>query len=108
MVNQVHSKNAEEIAERRRKHTEEVATLVKESAIFVKNHEAVASEIIHKEQEKSATLIAKHTEEIAALNNRAEQTNEKNLEAWTKLNNKYVESQLKVANMEPDYNSYQA
>ena len=37
-------------------------------------------------------MIAKHTEEIAALNNRAEQTNEKNLDACTELTNKYIES----------------
>jgi hypothetical protein len=43
---------------------------------------------MHEEREKTAALIAKHAEEIVALNNRAEQTNEKNLEAWTDLKKK--------------------
>ncbi len=119
MVDKVQSKNAEDIAELPRKHTEniaelkrkhaeEIVTITAEITIFAKNHEVVATKIINKEQEKSASLIAKHAEEIAALNKRAKQTNDKNLEAWTELNDKYVESQLKVAKKEPDYNSYQA
>jgi hypothetical protein len=68
----------------------------------------MVNEVQSKNAEEIAELQRKHAEEIAALNNRAEQTNDKNLEAWTELNNKYVESQLKVAKMEPDYNSYQA
>ena len=42
------------------------------------------------------------------MNKRAEETSEKNLETWTELNNKYVESHVKLANMEPAYVSYRA
>ena len=81
--------------------------LKKEKAKLQKTADTLKAD--NKKKNKAISeLHKKHAEEVVALNKRAEQMNAKNKEDWDELQEKYIESRLKVGRMKPDYDSYQA